>query len=124
MMMAMEMSKNPGEPRPGAIWVVSSKTKERVYEAPDREQIEPLVKELCLYIKDTAHQNLLVKAAMVHLNLTLIHPFSDGNGRMARALQTLMLALDGLIHPVFSSIEEWLGENTEEYYEILSKVAK
>lgn len=123
-MISYDMTKNPGQWRPGAIWVVSSRTNERVYEAPDREQIEPLVRELCAYIEREKHQDFLVKAAMVHLNLTLIHPFSDGNGRMARAMQTLMLALDGLIHPVFSSIEEWLGANTEEYYAILSEVAR
>lgn len=123
-MISYDMTKNPGQWRPGAIWVVRSRSNERVYEAPDREQIEPLVRELCAYIKRENHEELLVKAAMVHLNLTLIHPFSDGNGRMARAMQTLMLALDGLIHPVFSSIEEWLGANTEEYYEVLAEVAR
>lgn len=124
MMLGFDMSKNPGQWRPGAIWVVSSKSNERVYEAPDREQVEPLVRELCAYIQTDNHQDLLVKAAMVHLNLTLIHPFSDGNGRMARALQTLVLALDGLVHPVFSSIEEWLGVYTEDYYRVLAEVAK
>lgn len=123
-MIGYDMSKNPGQWRPGAIWVVSSKTNERVYEAPDREYIEPLVRELCDYIRSKNQQDLLVKAAMVHLNLTLIHPFSDGNGRMARAMQTLMLALDGLIHPVFSSIEEWLGVHTEDYYAVLGEVAQ
>ena len=124
MMLSYDMAKNPGQWRPGAIWVISSRTKERVYAAPDREMIEPLVRELCAYIKAPDHPNLLIKAAMVHLNLTLIHPFSDGNGRMARAMQTLILALDGMIHPVFSSIEEWLGTHTDEYYAVLSETAK
>ena len=124
MMIGYDMSKNPGQWRPGAIWVESTKTNEKVYEAPEREQVEPLIRELCDYIRAQDHQDLLVKAAMVHLNLTLIHPFSDGNGRMARAMQTLILALDGLISPVFSSIEEWLGTYTEEYYKVLGAVAK
>jgi Fic family protein len=54
----------------------------------------------------------------------MIHPFKDGNGRMARALQTLVIALDGILHPVFSSIEEWLGQNTEEYYLVLAMTGK
>jgi Fic family protein len=124
MMLNYDMNKNPGQWRPGAIWIVSSKTRNTVYDAPDREQIEPLIHELCDYIERGNHQDLLVKAAMVHLNLTLIHPFSDGNGRMARAMQTLILALDGLMHPVFSSIEEWLGLNTDDYYKTLGEVAK
>jgi hypothetical protein len=36
-------------------------------------------------------------------------PFRDGNGRMARALQTMVLAQDKVVEPTFSSIEEWLG---------------
>lgn len=123
-MVGYDMSKNPGQWRPGGISVVSSRDNEVVYTAPDREQIEPLIRELCDYIKADSRQDTLVKAAMVHLNLTLVHPFSDGNGRMARAMQTFILALDGLIHPVFSSIEEWLGLYTEDYYDVLAEVAK
>jgi Fic family protein len=73
-----------------------------------------------LYLKSSTSEPNMVKAAMAHLNLTMIHPFKDGNGRMARALQTLVIALDGMLHPVFSSIEEWLGRNTEEYYKLLA----
>jgi Fic family protein len=61
---------------------------------------------------------------MAHLNLTMIHPFKDGNGRMARALQTLMLARNGVLSPVFCSIEEWLGRNTDAYYKILEDVGQ
>jgi Fic family protein len=43
---------------------------------------------------------------------------------MARALQTFVLAADGVLHPVFSSIEEWLGRNTEEYYQVLALTAQ
>ncbi len=123
-MIGYDMAKNPGQWRPGGIHVVSSKSGESVYTAPDRDEVEPLIKELCAYIKEDVRQDLLIKAAMVHLNLTLIHPFSDGNGRMARAMQTLILALDGLMHPVYSSIEEWLGTYTEDYYAVLAEVAE
>ena len=61
---------------------------------------------------------------MAHLNLTMIHPFKDGNGRMARALQTLVLAREGVVHPLFSSIEEWLGRHTQEYYNVLAAVGE
>jgi Fic family protein len=50
----------------------------------------------------------------------MIHPFRDGNGRMARALQTLVLSRGGIGEPAFSSIEEWLGSNTEDYYRVLA----
>jgi Fic family protein len=63
---------------------------------------------------------VFVRAAMAHLNLVMIHPFRDGNGRMARALQTLIMARGQILEPEFSSIEEWLGRNTNSYYEILA----
>ncbi|HEX2715379.1 MAG TPA: Fic family protein, partial [Candidatus Acidoferrales bacterium] len=64
------------------------------------------------------------KAAMAHLNLVMIHPFSDGNGRMARCLQTLVLSSEGLVDPTFYSIEEYLGRNTQDYYDVLATVGK
>lgn len=57
---------------------------------------------------------------MAHLNLVMVHPFRDGNGRMARAVQTMVLAQSGIPEPIFSSIEEWLGHNTSDYYRILA----
>jgi Fic family protein len=59
---------------------------------------------------------------MVHLNLVMVHPFKDGNGRMARCLQTLVLAREKIVAPVFSSIEEYLGRNTDAYYAVLAEV--
>jgi Fic/DOC family len=58
--------------------------------------------------------------AMAHLNLVMIHPFRDGNGRMARALATLVLTRSDIGEPEFSSIEEWLGANTDDYYRVLA----
>jgi Fic family protein len=66
--------------------------------------------------------NALVRAAMAHLNLVMVHPFRDGNGRMARCLQTLVLAREGILAPEFSSVEEFLGRNTDEYYKVLGDV--
>ena len=124
MMLSYDLGKNPGQWRPGAIWIESGRDHQVVYVAPEREDLDELIAEFCDYVRADVRQDLLVKAAMVHLNLTLIHPFSDGNGRMARAMQTLILALDGLIDPVFSSIEEWLGTYTDEYYAVLTEVAQ
>ena len=94
-------------------------------EGPDAEAVPALMRELVEVA--AAHPppgHVVVRAAMAHLNLVMIHPFSDGNGRMGRALQTLVLARDGILSPPFSSIEEYLGakSNTEGYYEVLRTV--
>jgi len=127
MMIGFDMSKEPGHWRPGAIYVINQKTGKTVYEAPGAELVDPLIAELITYLKlplAKQEQSAIVRAAMAHLNLTMIHPFKDGNGRMARAVQTLMLGREGILHPIFSSIEEWLGQNTEEYYAVLAETGQ
>ncbi len=122
MMLKYDLAKSPGQYRPGAVWVQNDDG-DTVYHAPEREMVEPLMSEMLDDLAATdAHP--LVAAAMAHLNLVLIHPFSDGNGRMARCLQTFVLARDGLLAPEFSSIEEYLGRNTSAYYGVLSDVAQ
>ena len=124
MMTEFDLSAHPGQWRPGAVQVVNQATGAVVYEAADVDIVDPLVRELVEYLDNESRQSVVVSAAMAHLNLTMIHPFKDGNGRMARALQTLALAREGLIHPLFSSIEEWLGRNTQEYYNVLAEVGE
>lgn len=122
MMIQWDMSKSPGQWRTRKIFVVDGRHPDPVYEAPDHEMVDGLIEELVDYIRADSNTSVLVKAAMAHLNLAMIQPFRDGNGRVARALQTLVLSQDGLVHPTFSSIEEWLGRNTPEYYKELARM--
>ena len=119
MMIKHALDKHPGQWRPGVIFVVNQ-NHETVYEGPQAEDVDGLVQELVDYLAAPSQSSPMIKAAMAHLNLTMIHPFKDGNGRMARALQTLVLAREGILHPVFCSIEAWLGRNTAEYYATLA----
>ena len=124
MMVGFDLSAFPGRWRPGTEYVVNKATGDTVYDAPDVELVDPLIQELIAYLAEPAEKSSIVTAGVAHLNLTMIHPFKDGNGRMARALQTLMLAKEGHVHPIFSSVEEWLGRNTEDYYAVLSQVGQ
>jgi Fic family protein len=116
------LNAGPGLWRPGPIWVRNDATGDVVYEAPEAERIPELIDELVIQLSSDQEVHVLVRAAMAHLNLVMIHPFRDGNGRMARCLQTLVLARDRILEPQFSSIEEFLGANTESYYRILAEV--
>lgn len=118
MMIKHALDKHPGQWRPGVIFVVNEKH-ETVYEGPQAEDVDGLIQELVDYLDAPSQSPPMIKAAMAHLNLTMIHPFKDGNGRMARALQTLVLAREGVLYPAFCSIEEWLGRNTPQYYAVL-----
>jgi len=122
MMIKHDLAKNPGQWRPGAVWVQNA-FGDPVYEAPDRDVLESLIDELLAQVNSAASVPMIA-GAMAHLNLTLLHPFSDGNGRMARCLQTFLLARDGILSPEFSSIEEYLGRNTSAYYDVLTEVAQ
>lgn len=124
MMLSHDLTKLPGQWRQGPIYVVNEPSKEVVYEGPDYALVPALADELMAQLNDGRALDPLVKGAMAHLNLTMIHPFKDGNGRMARALQTLVIARDGILSPEFSSIEEWLGRNSEDYYAILAAVGQ
>jgi Fic family protein len=123
MMLGYDLKVNPGRWRPGAIHVTNTVTKQIVYEGPDVALVAGLISELITYLNESKDRPLIT-AAMAHLNLTMIHPFSDGNGRMARALQTLVLSREGILDPRFSSIEEYVGQNAMDYYDVLAKVGQ
>ncbi len=114
----------PGLWRPGAIWVRNDATGDVVYEGPPPEEVPGLVAELVAQLQTAPSGHPLVIAAMAHLNLVLIHPFRDGNGRVSRCLQTLVLAREKILAPEWCSIEEYLGRHTESYYAILTEVAR
>jgi Fic family protein len=123
MMMRHDLTAMPGLYRQGGVFVWSTGEREVIYEGPDPDDVPPLVEELVVELNEDAGANpAIVRAAMAHLNLVLVHPFKDGNGRMARALQTLVLARERILAPQFSSIEEYLGRNTPAYYDVLAEV--
>lgn len=124
MMVGFDIKANPGRWRRGAIWVKNEPSGEIVYEGPDVALVPPLVRELVGSLNAESRLAVMVRAALAHLNLVMIHPYSDGNGRMARALQTMVLAREGVLDQTFSSIEEYLGRNTAEYYSVLAEVGQ
>jgi Fic family protein len=126
MMTEYTLDAGPGLWRPSSIWVRNDATGETVYEAPDAAYVPVLIDELVEHLAKDQDTPAMVRAAMAHLNLVLVHPFRDGNGRMARCLQTLVLARERILEPEFCSIEEYLGEarNTQNYYGKLAQVGQ
>ena len=123
MMVNHDLAKHPGKWRPGPIFVRNEPSGHRVYEGPDAELVNGLMQELVEQLNSPATGvHPMVLAALSHLNLVMVHPFSDGNGRMARALQTLVLSRSGVLAPQFCSIEEYLGRNRQPYYDVLAAV--
>ncbi|MGZ4824563.1 MAG: Fic family protein [Terriglobales bacterium] len=124
MMLQHELEKHPGRYRPGVVYVRDERKQQNVYEGPDADLVPKLVTELVNSLNEKSDLPVVIRAALGHLNLVMIHPFSDGNGRMARCLQTLILGREQIIEPTFCSIEEYLGRYTQEYYDVLGEVGQ
>lgn len=122
MVTSHDLTKRPGRFRVGPVYVQQESTGDIVHEGAEASAVPALIEELAGSIM--ASGDRLIDAAMAHLNFVLIHPFKDGNGRMARVLQSLVLAADGDISPVFFSTEEYLGRHTQAYYDVLAAVGQ
>ena len=107
-----QRDKSPGLWRTGPI-SVTGPNGEIDYRGPDGEDVAKLMAEIVAWLEeDEGDADIVVRAAMAHLNVVSVHPFRDGNGRVARIVQSLVLAREGMVSPEFSSIEEYLGKNT------------
>lgn len=123
-MVGYDRQANPGRWRRGAIGVRNEASGDMVYNGPDIAQVPDLIAQLVVSLNEDNALPVMVRAALAHLNLVMIHPYADGNGRMARALQSLVLAREGVVDPTFSSIEEYLGRHTADYYAVLAQVGQ
>ena len=87
--------------------------------APQSDMLQPLMNDLFEYLKKD-DDLLLIKSCVFHYELEFIHPFIDGNGRMGRLWQTLILKEK---YPIFEylPIESVIKERQEDYYEALGK---
>lgn len=115
--------KPAGQWRHGPVYVTDARDPSiAAYTAPNAEIVPELMGELVDWLNADDQSHSLIRAAMAHLHLVSIHPWADGNGRMSRSLQTLIIAREGVLAPEFSSIEAWLGRpgNTWEYYRELA----
>jgi Fic family protein len=114
-----QRDKDPGLWRSGPIGVTGTDGALE-YRGPDAESVGTLMAEVVGWLRDgDAGVDVVVRAAMAHLNVISVHPFRDGNGRISRIVQSLVLARDGMGPPEFFSIEEYLGAHTQDYYSAL-----
>jgi len=108
---------NAGQFRRTAVGIMKGNNITHV--APPGDIVFPLVKDLFDYLKND-NDILLIKSCVFHYEFEFIHPFIDGNGRMGRLWQTMILKD---YSPVFEflPIESLIKERQQDYYDVLVK---
>ena len=114
-----------GEFRQTQVVVKNSLTGEVSFRPPPSTAIPTELDELLQFINDKENDvHPVLKAGIVHYELVRIHPFVDGNGRVSRALSTLILFLEGYDIRRFFSLEEYFDKDSIDYYKALKSVEK
>lgn len=94
------------------------------YEAPEAKSLKKEMNYLIDYINKNHSDNLLIKASIIHLWFATLHPFEDGNGRIARALTDVILAQQDDTKYRFYSVSSQIQKTRKSYYSILEKTQK
>lgn len=94
------------------------------YEAPEAKYLKKEMNDLIDYINNNHNDNLLIKASIIHLWFAILHPFEDGNGRIARALTDMILAQQDNTKYRFYSMSSQIQKARKSYYNILEKAQK
>lgn len=94
------------------------------FEAPDAERLDLEMKNFLDWFNDAAEIDPVLKAGIAHLWLVTIHPFEDGNGRIARAITDMQLARTDGSAQRFYSMSVQIRKERNTYYEVLEKIQK
>ena len=115
-----------GEFRKTQVVVKNSKTGEVSFRPPLFEKIPEQITDLLQFVNSPQSIDIhpVLKSGIVHYELVRIHPFVDGNGRVARAFSTLILYEEGYDIRRFFSLEEYFDSDAKEYYQALQSVPK
>ncbi len=115
-LLLQKLINEPGRYRKQGVGIVKGSKVEHI--APSFENVPYLMKDLFEYLKDKSELTL-IKSCVFHYEMEFIHPFLDGNGRMGRLWQTLILIQE---YPIFEFLpfETLISKNQNEYYKALS----
>jgi Fic family protein len=115
-----ELIDNPGKYRSQGVGIFQGSKVAHI--APPAQNVPHLMNELFKYLKDK-DELTLIKSCVFHYETEFIHPFMDGNGRMGRLWQTLILMQE---YPVFEFLpfETLISQTQQDYYNALAKSDK
>lgn len=110
----------PGKYRDKSVGII--KGTEISHIAPPANNLQKLMSDLFNYLKKS-DDPLLIKSCVVHYEIEFIHPFMDGNGRMGRLWQTLILMQENTVFE-YLPFETVIKVRQKEYYKVLEKSDK
>jgi Fic family protein len=115
-----------GEFRKTQVVVKNTATGEVSFRPPMAVAIQFQIRDLLEFVNLSPNDDIhpVLKSGATHYELVRIHPFLDGNGRVARAFATLILYKEGYDIRKFFSLEEYFDKNAFGYYEALQSVEK
>ncbi len=107
------------------VVIRNTATGEISFRPPPPTEVPLLIEELFEWLASAEGQQVhpLLRGGLLHYELARIHPFTDGNGRTARAMTLLLLYLEGYEVKKFFALEEYYDKYPEEYYTALQSVA-
>lgn len=107
-----------GEFRSNPVGVVDSKTREVIHFGTLPQYVPELVDKLLMWLKQT-DVHPLIKSCVFHYEFELIHPFSDGNGRIGRLWHTLILSKWNSLF-AWLPIESMIHKRQQQYYNAIN----
>lgn len=121
----MLTSESSGKFRLNQVVIKNARTGQISYMPPPAAEVPFLIEDLINWINDEETKDLhpVIKAGIIHYEISRIHPFLDGNGRSGRAAATLIMFLDSYDIRKFFSLEEYFDENPMDYYLTLQSVS-
>jgi len=110
----------------GPMQVVSGAiSKEKIhYQAPDANSLDKETEKFLEWFNSLDQQDGIIKAGIAHLWFVTLHPFEDGNGRIARAITDMLLARTENTSQRFYSMSAQIRKERNDYYNILEKTQK
>jgi len=94
------------------------------FEAPAADRVRDEMKKFLEWFENDKSTDLVLKAGVAHLWFVTIHPFDDGNGRIARAIADMVLARSERSPQRFYSMSAQIRHERTSYYEILEATQK
>ena len=86
------------------------------------KQLDEYMSNLVRFIRDDTEINDLLKAALIHFYIAYLHPYFDGNGRMARLLHLWYLVQQGYSSALFVPLSEYINKSRKGYYDAYTLV--